>query len=113
LSKTETETKTTRRLTIEQVIAELGQLFGSDKEEVIKLFSQLDEYDVQDLLFSLDVYNTYKYNFLKTYVYDKLRLNVSLERAGRIELKEVLKTPFLQENESQRSRIQRLKDLFI
>jgi len=61
----------------------------------------------------LDVYNTYKYEFLKTYIYDKLRLLVSLNRAGRIELKEIIKTPFTHDSEThEKSRRQKLMDLF-
>lgn len=112
MSKT-TETKTFQRKTIEEVIAQLADLLGTSKEETMKLMSQLTEYDVEEILYALDIYNTYHYQFLTTYVYDKLRLNVSLNRAGRTEIKEIAKTPFQEYgNESEKSRLQKLRDLF-
>jgi len=107
------KTKTFQRKTIEEVIAKLADFLGTTKKEAIKLFSQLTEYDIEELIFALDVSNTYKYDFLDTYIYDKLRLNVSLERAGRTEIKEIAKTPFQEYgSESEKSRIQKLRDLF-
>jgi len=111
--KTTKETKTFQRRTIEEVIAQLADFLGSTKEETMKLFSQLTEFDIEEILFAMDIYNTYKYKFLKTYIYDKLRLNVSLERAGRTEIKEIAKTPFTEYgSESEKSRLQKLRDLF-
>jgi len=112
---TEEETKTHRRLTIEEVIAKLGETFASDKKDIIKMFTELDEYDIQEKIFKLDVNNTYPtYTFLETYVYDDLRLRVSLNRAGRMGLREILKTPFVQPDGSfsEKSRLQKLRDLF-
>lgn len=108
------ETKTYRRLTIEEVIAKLGEIFGSDAKNVIKMFTELDEFDIREKIFVLDVSNTYpKYTFLDTYVYEDLRLRVSLNRAGRMGLREILKTPFAQDgSESEKSRLQKLRDLF-
>lgn len=109
----EKKTKTFQRRTIEEVIAQLAHFLGSTEKEVMKLFSQLTEYDIEELLFALDISNTYGYSFLDTYIFDKLRLNVSLERAGRIEIKDIVKTPFQEiGNESERSRLQKLRDLF-
>jgi len=109
------ETKTHRRLTIEEVMAKLGELYGSDAQKVIKMFSELDEYDIQSMIFYLDVLNTYPtYTFLETPVYEVLRLRVSLNRGGRIGLETILKTPFTQPEGSlsEKSRLQRLRDLF-
>jgi len=107
------ETKTFQRKTLEEVISKLAEFLGSTENEVMKLFSQLTEFDIEELLFALDISNTYDYEFLDTYIYDKLRLNVSLERAGRVELTQIVKTPFSDQiSESEKGRLQRLRDLF-
>jgi len=107
------KTKTFQRKTIEEVIAKLADFLGTGEKEAIKLFSQLTEYDIEELIFALDVSNTYGYDFLDTYIFDKLRLNVSLERMGRVEIKEIAKTPFQEYgSESEKGRLQKLRDLF-
>jgi hypothetical protein len=112
LSKSD-DTKTFQRKTIEEVIARLADLLGTTDKQTLKLMSQLTEYDIEEILYALDIHNTYGYEFLNTYVYDKLGLNVSLARAGRTEIKEIAKTPFQEYgSENEKTRLQKLRDLF-
>jgi len=56
------------------------------------------------------LYNTYKWDFLLTYVFDFLKLSISLERKGREEIKEIGKTPLEMEQQSNRKSV--LEKLF-
>jgi len=112
------ETKIGYRQTIESIIAELLDMLGYGKlsgmpldqiqkirEELNKMFSEITTDERETLLWYVDLWNTYKWSFLLTYVFDFLKLSVSLGRKGREEIKEIGKTPLQMEEGQQRKSI--------
>lgn len=112
------ETTFLQKQTVESIIAKLLDMLGitdnpkwSEKEkkefieEVNKMFSDITTDERETLLWYVDLYNTYGWDFLLTYVFDFLKLSVSLERKGREEIKEIGKTPLQMEQQSQRKSI--------
>ncbi len=104
-------TQDTSIISMEGAIAELAKLLGSTQEETMKLLSDLDEYDIEELLFYIDIYNTYQYEFLKSYIFDLLKLDVSKSRLGRTGVESVAKAPFELNRESQTEK-RRFMDFF-
>ncbi|MFQ5825638.1 MAG: hypothetical protein ACE5JB_16490 [bacterium] len=116
------ETTISYRQTVDTIIAKLLDMLGiTDNpkwtpkqkqifiEEVNKMFSEITTEERETLLWYVDLYNTYKWNFLLTYVFDFLKLSVSLARKGREEIKEIGKTPLqLEEQTKRRSILERL-----
>jgi len=112
------ETTVSYRQTVDTIIAKLLDMLGiTDNpkwtkqqkknfiEEVNKMFSEITTEERETLLWYVDLYNTYHWNFLLTYVFDFLKLSVSLERKGREEIKEIGKTPLEMEQQTQRKSI--------
>jgi len=115
------ETKISYRQTIETIIAELLDMLGYGKlsdipkaevskmrEELNKMFSEISPEERETLLWYLDLYNTYKWKFLLTYVFDFLKLSISLntrKMTGREEIVEIGKTPLQMEDQTQRKSI--------
>jgi len=112
------ETRIGYKQTIESIIAELldmlgyGKLSGTPKEEIQhmreelnKMFSEITTEERETLLWYMDLWNTYGWEFLLTYVFDFLKLSVSLGRKGREEIKEIGKTPLQMEEQTQRKSI--------
>ena len=112
------ETTISYRQTVDTIIAKLLDMLGiSDNpkwtpkmkrefiEEVNKMFSEITTEERETLLWYVDLYNTYQWNFLLTYVFDFLKLSVSLERKGREEIKEIGKTPLQMEEQTKRRSI--------
>jgi len=104
--------------TIETIIAELLDMLGYGKltdlpedqvqhmrEELNKMFSEITTEERETLLWYVDLYNTYGWAFLLTYVFDFLKLSISLGRKGREEIKEIGKTPLQMEEQTQRKSI--------
>jgi len=104
--------------TIETIIAELLDMLGYGKlsdlpkdqvqhmrEELNKMFSEITAEERETLLWYVDLYNTYGWAFLLTYVFDFLKLSISLGRKGREEIKEIGKTPLQMEEQTQRKSI--------
>lgn len=119
------ETSISHRDTFETIIASLIQMLGvsEDKsltneqkqlkrEQISKLFSQLNESEREMLMFYIDLWNTYKWFWLKTYIFDFLNLSVSLDRGGRKEITELGKMPLQMENPTDRNRLSKFMDLF-
>jgi len=75
------------------------------REELNKMFSEITTDERETLLWYVDLWNTYKWSFLLTYVFDFLKLSVSLGRKGREEIKEIGKTPLQMEEGQQRKSI--------
>lgn len=111
-------TQLSHRQTIDTIIAKLLDMLGiTDNpkwtskqkrifiEEVNKMFSEITTEERETLLWYVDLYNTYKWDFLLTYVFDFLKLSVSLLRKGREEIKEIGKTPLQMEEQTQRKSI--------
>lgn len=120
-----TETQIIQRQTIDTIIAKLLDMLGltdnpnwtEEKkriftEEINKMFSEITTDERETLLWYIDIYNTYKWDFLVTYVFDFLKLSVSLARKGREEIKEIGKVPLQYENPNEKNRLQKLVDLF-
>lgn len=112
------ETSISYRQTVDTIIAKLLDMLGitdnpkwskEEKrifiEEVNKMFSEITTEERETLLWYVDLYNTYKWDFLLTYVFDFLKLSVSLLRKGREEIKEIGKTPLQMEEQTQRKSI--------
>src|SRR3989304_7167010 len=94
------ETQIIQRQTIDTIIAKLLDMLGVTdlekskfREEINKMFSEITEGERETLLWYIDVYNTYQWDFLVTYIFDFLKLGVSLGRKGREEIKEIGKVP--------------------
>ncbi len=112
------ETRISYKQSVDSIIAKLLDMLGiSDNpkwtaeekrifiEEVNKMFSEITGEERETLLWYVDLYNTYQWNFLLTYVFDFLKLSVSLSRKGRDEIKEIGKTPLQMEEQNQRKSI--------
>jgi len=112
------QTITSYRQTVDSIIAELLDMLGYGKlsdlpkgqikkmrEELNKMFSEITTEERETLLWYVDLYNTYKWDFLLTYVFDFLKLSISLERKGREEIKEIGKTPLEMEQQSNRKSV--------
>lgn len=112
------QTRTYHKETIDSIIAKLLDMLGFNKdvnpevmEEINKLFSQVTEEERESLMWYIDLYNTYHWDFCKIYVFEFLKLGVSLGRKGREEIKEIGKTP-LQQETTDKTRMQKFVDLF-
>jgi len=113
MSKSSEETKTYTRLTFEEVMAQLAKLLGTTEEEIIKIMSDIDDGTREELLYALDIYRTYHYSFLLTYIFDTLKMLISRNRAGRTGIEETIKRAIIgSESESEKTRLQKLRDLF-
>jgi len=104
--------------TIESIIAKLLDLLGYGelagvpldkiqeiREELNKMFSEITTDERETLLWYVDLYNTYGWEFLLTYVFDFLKLSISLGRKGREEIKEIGKTPLQMEEQTHKKSI--------
>ena len=113
IEKSKDETKTYTRLTFEEVMAQLAKLLGTTDDEVIKIMSDIDDGTREELLYALDIYRTYGYTFLLTYVFDTLKMLISRERKGRTGIEETIKRAIIgSEGEAEKTRLQKLRDLF-
>lgn len=108
------ETKTYARLTFEEVMGQLGQLLGTTEPEKIKIMSNIPEGKKEEHLYSLDIYRTYKYDFILTYVFDDIKMAISEDSRGRTGIEQTLQKAVSgqQESNSEKSRLQKLRELF-
>ena len=107
-------TKTTVRKTMEQSLSVLAEYLGTTDEQLIKMFSILDEDDIRkkSLMFG-DITNYPKICCrLKPYAFQDLFLNCSLNGKRAEQVTDIIKSTFQAENQPDKTRLQKLADLF-